>query len=136
MGDRIQKIAGIIFALAFIGILAAMNQQVIRFGQNTNRQVNQTATASVSYELEPFNGTIVSGDTVISAIKNRNTLTSANLSIKVENSYGNVEEYNDNGGLNRYDPSTGGIGPQDRYEASLNTNANGVVSEIFFKYTT
>lgn len=134
MGDRIQKIAGIIFALAFIGILATMNQQVIHFGTNVNRQINTSSAASVSYELEPFNGTIVSGDTVISAIKNRNSLTSASLNIKVENSTGVELEYNDNGGLEKYDPATGTIGPQERFEATLNTNANGVVSEIFFKY--
>lgn len=133
MGDRIQKIAGIIFALAFVGILAMMNQQVMLFGSDVNQQVHNTSTVSVDYELEPFNGTVVSGDTVISAIKNRNSLTSSNLSIQVENDEGVITYSDEAGDETSYDKSRFEIVITDKYTAELAANANGVVTQIVFK---
>lgn len=135
MGDRIQKIAGIIFALTFVAILALMNQQVLHFGSDVNRQVHNSSTVSVDYELEPFNGTTVSADTVISAINNRNSLTSNSLSIMVKDSSGNeIAEYEATTN-EKYDQSTGAVDATKRYTAELVTNANAVVYQISFQET-
>lgn len=131
MGDRIQKIAGIIFALTFVAILALMNQQVLHFGSDVNRQVHNSSTVSVDYELEPFNGTFVSGDTVVSAINNRNSLSSSSLSVLVIDSGGGEMLYDANT-PDKYDQSSGNVELSSKYKAELATNANGVVHQILF----
>ena len=133
MGDRIQKIAGIIFALTFVAIMALMNKQVLQFGSDVNRQVHNSSTVSVDYELEPFNGTTGSADKGISAINNRNSLTSNTLSIEVQYSDGSTLAVYDASTSEKYDHSAGVVGPTGRYKAGLETIANCVIAQICFK---
>lgn len=123
MGNRIQTMASIIFALFFVAILAQMNTSVLKFGADMNGKVNNTLTVSENYELDAFDNTQVTGDTVISAIHNRETLCS-NRPIEISiNGY--VITGNDDAAINS-------ISPSRVYTATLMRNANDVVQTIDF----
>ena len=127
MGSRIQTIASIIFALLFIAILSVMNSSVLQFGSAVDNKVGNTVSISENYELNSFDGRRVSGDTVISAINNKDTLNSRYvLSITVDG-VPVTGSYADSGLT---------INPNDVYQAELQYNANDVVEGIIFTQTT
>lgn len=126
MSNRLQSIAEIVFALTFVGLLALICTGVLRFGGNVNQQITRTNAVTEMHELRAFDDTIVTGDTVISAIRNYDNIYEYDLTINVGSTvYGA-------GGITSYDPSTGGISPTDSYSASLITNTNGIVTGIQF----
>ena len=120
MSERIQWVAGIIFALAFVALLSMMNMDVLRYGASVNSRVNNQIAVSESYEMQSFDGTVVTGDTVKSAIKNQNTMYTHNLEIKVDNV---VYPVNSN---------TDSIGLSTKYTATLITNPNGIITGVEF----
>lgn len=61
MSERIQWVASIIFALAFVALLSVMNMDVLHYGANVNNRVNNQIAVSESYELQNFDGTVVTG---------------------------------------------------------------------------
>ena len=124
MEHRIQVIAGIIFSLVFVGILSTMNTTVLRFGTDVNRKVGNTVAVSENYELRAFDDTRVSGDTVISAINNRDTLGSnVRLDIQVDGV----------GVTGTYAESGLSINPNTVYAATLLRNDNDVIQTISFE---
>lgn len=123
MGSRIQTIAGIIFSLLFIAILSNMNSSVLQFGSDVNRKVGNTLSVSQSYELDVFDGTKVTGDTVISAINNKDTITSGmQLDIIVDGTTV----------TGTYAESGITINPSTVYNAELQRNLNDVVNAVSF----
>lgn len=143
MGSRIQKIATVMFALAFVAILAIMNSSILSLGSNSNKKLNSTLSTTDNYELSSFDETTVTGDTVISAIGNCKTLSSSTkLKITVyTNANSSGEEYGytdeDDDDFTEYsitDPRDDDfINPSAEFEASLVTNDNDIVTEIEFE---
>lgn len=123
MGNRIQTIASIIFALLFIGILSMMNSTVLQFGSNVNHKVGNTVSISENYELNSFDGTRVSGDTVISAINNKDTLSSTLQLTIIVDGVPVTGTYAESGLT---------INPNTVYQAELQRNVNDVVENIVF----
>lgn len=139
MAERIQHIAGIIFALAFVALLALLNTNAINIGQNVNRQLSRTSTASETYELQAFDGTTVTGATVISAIKNYDALTAYDMAISVVTKSGSVSvttTYGAGGTYVKYDPTSQPantrITPTKSFRAELVENINGILNGVKF----
>ena len=63
MGNRIQSIAGTIFALAFIAVMAMIQMNVLGIGNNINDQLARTNIATEMHELAAFDDTTVTGAT-------------------------------------------------------------------------
>ena len=127
MGERIQHIAGIVMALAFIALLAMMNSSVLSIGTSVNDRLNRTSGMTEMHELQAFNDTRVTGTTVISAIKNYDNLYNYDMEIYVDgNPYGAAD------GAKNYSWAATHINPTASFEAKLNVNANGVTSGITF----
>ncbi len=125
MSNRLQSIAEIVFALAFIAILSMIASGVFKFGGNVNEQIQRTNAATELHELRAFDGTTVTGETVISAIRNHNTLYSYDLTITVGGT-------NYGAGGTTFDITSGAVNPAAAYSATLDTNGNGVVTGITF----
>ena len=120
MGERIQWIASVMFALAFVAILSVMNSNVMQFGNHVNNQVNNKISVAESYEVQTFDETVVTGDTVLSAIKNQDTLYTNKLSITVDGTeYGPTD-------------NTNSISLSKKYKASLQRNANDMIVGVSF----
>lgn len=140
MADRIQQIVGIIFALAFVAILAMINTNVLNFGQSINNQLQRTNMKAETYELEAFNGTTVTGATVISTINNYKTLTEYELKIEVTNIGETAPTIFGVGGHSSYKAYKAenpeySISPISSYDADLKTNDNGLQNTIVFIQT-
>ena len=124
MSERIQEIAGIIFALAFVAILAMISTGVIDMGTSVNNRLSRSYADTEAYELQAFDNVKVTGSTVISAVNNRDNLYTIPLTITLNGneitststSYGAVNYVNSGAS----------------YNASLLVNANGVVYGIAF----
>lgn len=124
MGDRIQQIAGIIFSLAFIAILAMINTSVLGFGANVNDRLTRSYAATEAYELEVFDDQKVTGSTVISAVNNRENLYTAPLVIQLNGA--EVTSTSTTPGAANY------VNSGASYTAELLENANGVIYGIAF----
>lgn len=124
MGDRIQQIAGIIFSLAFIAILAMINTSVLGFGTNVNDRLTRSYAATEAYELEVFDDQKVTGSTVISAVNNRENLYTAPLVIQLNGA--EVTSTSTTPGTANY------VNSGASYTAELLENANGVIYGIAF----
>lgn len=123
MGERIQWVAGVIFALAFVALLSTMNMDVLRYGSNVNNQVNNQIAVSESYELQNFDGTLVTGDTVRSAVKNQDTLYTSKLEIRIGSDWDSASVVN----------NADDIGLSQKYEAHLHRNANNIIDGVYFE---
>lgn len=121
MSERIQWVAGIIFALAFVALLSVMNSNVLRYGANVNSRVNNQIAVSESYELQNFDGTVVTGDTVKSAINNQDTMYTNKLEIKIGSDWDSAAIA---------DPSS--INLASTYTAHLHRNANDIIDGVYF----
>ena len=130
MSNRLQTIAEIIFALAFIAVLALISSGVLSFGQNVNQQISRTNAVTEMRELRAFDDTSVTGATVISAIRNYDSIYNYALTITVTNPSG-TKTYGA-GGTAAYDVSSNFINPTDSYKATLNYNTNDVVTGVVF----
>lgn len=135
MGNRIQTVAGIIFALAFVAILAMMNTTVIDIGESVNGQLSRTYETTELQELKAFDDTTVTGATVISTIKNYDSLYTYDMTIKVKTG-STTTTYGANGTYKKYTTTNASdakyINPAKSYKATLESNANGVYTTISF----
>lgn len=122
MSERIQWVAGVIFALAFVALLSTMNMDVLRYGSNVNNQVNNQIAVSESYELQNFDGTLVTGDTVQSAVKNQDTLYTSKLEIRIGSAWDSASVVS----------SADDISLSQKYEAHLHRNANNIIDGVYF----
>lgn len=87
MGEKIKIIAGILFALAFIGVMGVILSQVNKYGENTSQGMSLNTSNSTKAELAPYNEQVVSGDTIIQLINNHSILSNGQkLVIVVSNS--------------------------------------------------
>lgn len=120
MSERIQWVASIIFALAFVALMSVMNMDVLHYGANVNNRVNNQIAVSESYELQNFDGTTVTGDTVKSAIKNQDTLYTSNLEIVVDGTTYPVGS------------NTDSISLSSKYTATLVRNGNDIITGVEF----
>lgn len=68
MNRKIIEIASIAFALVFIILMALIFGNVIDFGNKANNNIMDLKQAVVEADIEQYNGSVVSGDTVISTI--------------------------------------------------------------------
>ncbi len=130
MSNRLQSIAEIIFALAFIAILSLIASGVFRFGGNVNEQIARTNAATELRELRAFDETTVTGETVLSAIRNHNSLYDYDLEINVVD--GGSANYGAGGVPYVHGSSSPSISPASAYTAVLDKNSNGVVTGITF----
>lgn len=128
MGERIQHVAGIVFALMFVALLAMINSNVLGIGNSVNDRLERTYGTTEMHELLAFDDTRVTGSTVISAIKNYDSLYEYDMVINVEG-----DEYGDSDmGYHDYNYARSHISPADSYTAELDTNANGMTTGITF----
>lgn len=123
MAHRIEIMASVIFALIFLGIMSMMYGTVNRYGSEVNRKVGNTVSVAENYELLAFDGTKVTGDTVISAINNRNSLSSK-LTLRIT-----VDGREVPGDYASFGET---INPSTIYNATLEKNANDVIETIAF----
>lgn len=123
MGQRIETMASMIFALVFVAILSTMAVTVNRYGSVVNQKVGNTVSVSENYELASFDGTKVTGDTVISAINNRATLSAKFVLHITVDGVEITGDYADSGLV---------INPSGAYDATLERNANDVIETVAF----
>lgn len=83
MGEHIRKVAWILFALLFVGVIAAMNNGILSTATNGNKQLSATLQTSDTASLELYNDSSVSGSQVLSAAKNPGSLSTTNLIVGV-----------------------------------------------------
>ena len=124
MGDRIQHIAGIIFALAFIAVLAMINVNVVGIGVDVNNKLSRSYADTEAYELQAFDQTKVTGSTVISAVNNRDNLYTTPLEVRLNGT--TVTSVSTTPGAANY------VNSAASYNASLLVNSNGIVYGIAF----
>ncbi len=68
MGKKMITIAEIAFAVVFIIIMATIFRTVTNFGNNANNSLQSISKAIEDADIATYNGTTVSGDTVVSTI--------------------------------------------------------------------
>lgn len=127
MGQRIQHIAEVVFALMFIAIIALMNSNVLGIGNSVNAQLSRTYEATEMRELASFDNTMVTGSTVISAVKNYDNLYNYDMAIYVDGT-----PYGAAAGAKDYSYASTHIDPTSSFNASLEANSNGVTTGIRF----
>jgi len=162
MGKKMIVIAEIAFAIVFIILMATIFKTVTSVGNNANSQLENIQRSIEEAELQSYDKTIVSGDTIISTInKMRETDTGLRLSYNIDgkpygygmlNSSGS-DAYNSSGEVvsgvkvasaessyKRYDTSlrpgdTDFISPVAEYNSNVICNSNGTVIGVYFTAT-
>lgn len=154
MNQKLIAIVGIIFAVVFVAIMALMFFQVIDFGNETAMDLQAIEQSITDADLEPYNNTVVSGDTVISTINKMKELRDGSKlgyivkSGATNNQYGyyditngsldsstgfyNVNSASPNASYISIDNSLKGNFINKRYKANIAINKNGVVLGIVF----
>lgn len=79
MNKKMITIASIIFALMFIGIMSILLSQINEYGNSISNSIGSFNSNIIMSELEPYNGKIVSGDTIINLINNKARLPDGSL---------------------------------------------------------
>lgn len=74
MGAKARKIAEIVFAVIFIGLLAVIFADILGFGRSGQKQLSGTMSNVSSTNLSNYDNVTVSGSEVVSAISNVKTL--------------------------------------------------------------
>ena len=143
MGNRIQSIASMVFALAFVALLAILNTNILGIGQSVNKQLDNTHLAIQESSLNDFNDTLVTGQTVINTIKNRDRLYDYELQIIVKTTDGGNTTYGPDG-EDSYDSNgtpvsdVNYISPVGSFKADIEydngaNNGNGIITGIVFE---
>lgn len=83
MDHKIITIAGIVFSMVFIMIMASIFYVAQDYGESAHNDMMNTKQRAVAAELESYNERVVSGDTVVSTI---NKMKETNDGLKL--SYG------------------------------------------------
>ena len=151
MGEQIRKVAFILFALIFVGIIAAMNSTVLSTATNGNKQLSTTLQTSDTASLEIYNDSAVGGSQVQSAAKNPSSVSTTNLIVGVitkaapskvyvyassapDASNLPFQNYENNSASYAYNPSVAesAINSGSQFHSYLISNANGVICAVMF----
>lgn len=144
MNKKIITIAGIIFALIFVVLLAVMMGTITTKANSANSKLVDTLEMTDNTSLSIYDNKIVKGESVISAIQNvRNLGGGVKLEITVKTtegtkqSYGYVEGEDGLVELVEYEitnPNDANyINSSANFQSELDDNANGVVTGISFE---
>lgn len=68
LDKKILAIAGIVFALVFVILMSLIFMNVINFGEVANNSIERITQVTEEANLEQYNETVVSGDTIIATI--------------------------------------------------------------------
>lgn len=133
MGSRIQKIAGIIFALMFVAVIAVLNTGILTLGTSANKQLSTTVNSTDS-ALAIYDQGVVSGSSVITAAKSPDKVCSTELTIYVATagnssakSYTKLAPYSASGVT-----AATTINNSANFDSYLCYNTNDVVTGILF----
>lgn len=137
MDKKILAIAGIVFALVFVILMSLIFMNVITFGEVANNSIERITQVTEEANLEQYNETVVSGDTIIATInKVKETRNGIKMSYAVCNGstnsagswskYGYCKlEYSAGAGASNYYTAIGsGVENYKTYDLTL-TSADG-----------
>lgn len=144
MDKKILSIAGIVFALVFIVLMSMIFMNVINFGEVANNSIERIAQVTEEANLEQYNETVVSGDTVIATInKVKETRNGIKMSYAVcngaANSASNWTKYGyckldysaEAGAGNQYTTIGTGVTEYKTYDLTLtSSDGNGYISPV------
>lgn len=131
MDKKIITIFGIICALVFVGLLIIMFTSIFNTGQSMGEEMALTAEMIKDAQLEPYNGTQVTGDTVISLIKKSEYVVSGGKKLLIE--VDGVEYgWQPDGTYIGYSKNDATINTIETYDAKIITNQNGVIIGVKF----
>lgn len=132
MGSRVQKIAGVIFALMFVAIFAVLNTTVLTLGTGANNQLSSTLTSSDT-ALSIYDQGTVSGSSVISAAKTPNKISSSDLTVYVATAASkSAVAYTKNSPYSASGNDENTINSTANFNSYLVSNDNSVVTGILF----
>ena len=135
MGERIQHVAMIIFALALVALLAMMNGTIHDIGGSVSDKLSRSYASTDTVELDAFDNTRINGETVINAIRSYNNIYKHELRISVTNN-GSTYTYGTNCDYDSYDVTDPDnvryIDPDSVYTATLVKNTNDIITTIEF----
>ena len=146
MNKKIITIAGIVFALIFVVILAVMMGTITNKANNANTKLVDTLEMTDNTSLDTYaDGSIVKGESVISCIKNVKSVGgNLKLSIKVntlangsvedkKKTYGYVDSSNTIKSYNVTDSTdVNYINPSASFRVEQQTNDNDVITGLTF----
>lgn len=141
MNKKIITIAGIVFALIFVVLLAVMMGTITNKANSANTKLVDTLEMTDNTSLETYSdGSIVKGESVVSAIKNIKSI-GGNLKLKVtvETKAGDTTSYGyvNSSTITPYNQtdSTAAdyINPSASFECTQNINSNGVITGLTFE---
>lgn len=149
MNKKIITIAGIIFALIFVVLLAVMMGTITTKANSANSKLVDTLEMTDNTSLSIYDNKIVKGESVISAIQNvRNLGGGVKLEIKVKTTGGTEQKYGyvgDKDGLVEHEitnpveyeitnPNDDNyINSTANFQSKLLKNSNDVVTGISFE---
>lgn len=131
MDKKIITIFGIICALVFVGLLIIMFTSIFNTGQSMGEEMALTAEMIKDAQLEPYNGTQVTGDTVISLIKKSEYVVSGGKKLLIEVDGGEYG-WQPDGTYIGYSKNDTTINTIETYDAKIITNQNGVIIGVKF----
>lgn len=141
MNKKIITIAGIVFALIFVVLLAVMMGTITTKTNSANSKLVDTLEMTDNTSLSIYDGTTVKGESVLNAIKNVKSLGGGmKLEIIVDTKSGSKPvSYGYVGGANTIteykvtNPNSADyINSTANFKAKLDTNSNDVVTGISF----
>lgn len=142
MNKKIITIAGIVFALIFVVLLAVMMGTITTKANSANSKLVDTLEMTDNTSLSIYDGTTVKGESVTNAIKNVKQIGSGiKLHITVKTKDGTTAHYGYDDSTYKETPNTnvpdlgddGYINPSGNFSSELDPDANGVVKGIKFK---
>lgn len=141
MDHKIVTIAGIVFSMVFIMIMASIFFVAQDYGESTHNEMLNTKQRAVAAELESYNERIVSGDTVISTInKMKETTDGLKLSYGVcvtspseEGNwqwygYGGLKYSSESGASGYYTGTQSTVTSYKLYDTTIKPGTDGYVS--------
>lgn len=135
MDQKILTIFGIVCSLVFIGLLVFMFSGIFSTGRGMGEEMALTSQMIKDAQLEPYNGTQVTGDTIISLIKKSEYVPTGGKKLLIEvetedelNYYG----WQSDGTFIGYAGNNGTINVVKIYDAKITVNPNGVIIGVKF----
>lgn len=153
MNKKIITIAGIVFALIFVVLLAVMMGTITTKANSANSKLVDTLEMTDNTSLSIYDGTTVKGESVTNAIKNVKQIGGGmKLEITVTTGKGVTDHYGYTSRANKENTSEGKtdfsvtprtdtpsnansdyyINPSANFKAKLDANSNDVVTGINF----
>lgn len=140
MNKKIITIAGIVFALIFVVLLAVMMGTITTKANSANSKLVDTLEMTDNTSLSIYDGKVVKGESVISAIQNiKNIGGGMKLQITVKTKSGDSKDYGyvgNNDEITEYDitdpKNLNYINPSANFQSELSKGPNDVVTGIAF----